>query len=262
MKHRACEENRLLFLGALFLLFATHWMFYKMDLGVATNDVILIAEFSCFFVFYALLLFPVSAFISGTWAFCGCIGIGVMYYYIDTSESLHFLYPMSYFPALLFMNRLNNSKNKRGFGISTLQSLMMHFYPWVYLGGLLYAAISGAWKREAFFSSDLLFGIVIMLLLCIVYLILMRIPVNKLSAEESKNHTVSDLRSSFLFAVFTMTETIAFLCIFDNVSLFHTVPLLWILNLIFLFDQRNSMVLSLAARLKTKEVSFLTDEKA
>ena len=253
------KKNRLLTVFALVFLFAVRWMFYRLELDTQIDTLLFVLEGALFLLVFGLCLFRVPGLISASCLFAGCVALGVYYGVKGDAGRLEFLLPLTYFPALLFLiDQYGAADGEKRSGAANALSFIMQGYPLLYLCVLLYAVI----KNRLAFSRENLYSLLLFVLVGVCYVLIMRSREQTKGKGKKKGKKAENgdgMRTSFLAAVIVMAETGVFFLACSQITLSHTVPILWIVDILLLADAGHPPVCAFFAAARQKTAGFLSN---
>ncbi|MBQ7597826.1 MAG: hypothetical protein IJU56_04530 [Clostridia bacterium] len=250
------KKARLLNVTALFLLFATCWMFYQLTLNLIYDETLMIVELIFPFVFYCLFLYGVSPTINGLLAF---VGVGVLFvvsFLLRYENQYDFFMILTYIPPMLsFVIQIDAAKGKKG-GFFSVAGLTVAR---LFCVALTVVMLFSLFKSEkGFYTKNTIFFFFLFAVLWVVYFLVMR--TSTAGALPSDKAAMKTMKHTFLFALCTLPQTMILSCVNSVTPISNTVPLLWILNLLFLYERHNPFVRGFVSHLQTKFNSFFPGE--
>ena len=248
--------NKILILAALVLLFFTRWAFYRLELAITLNAVVFVSECVFFVVLYGMVVFGLRPIYMLLFLLLGSGGLSCLYVFSEGASKGDMFLPLTYFPVFFFLidqNCLQSDKKNSSF--ETIRNVVMHIYLW----GL--AALS-IWY--AFFDRDTerkfsVFSLVIFVFVGLLYCLIMQVQPK--SKKRTKVQSIKRMRFVFLFAVASMAETFVFLLLTGNTALIHTVPLMWLVNILLLYFKDHPLVGGFGERFSNSMTGFLSEKK-
>ena len=216
------NRNNTLSLLALALLFFTRFiMFYRAPFAELLNP-FFIGECVLFFVVFALCIFSAPIDVQRIPALAGCAAISVFYAVSPNKTAGDVLYPLMYLGVFLFLIR------QRDLDKPEESSLFTEIWKWLYYAYpavLLLAFIYSANKNKTGFN---LYVFVTFLLTAAIFV---AIIIKKKRDFQSVIPYAIAAVSIILSGLFMLTKT--------NVFLTHTVPLLWLVDLLIIYDKEK-----------------------
>lgn len=250
------KKKRILTLAALVFLFAVRWMFYRLEIDSQIDAVRYAAESGFFLLLYGLGLFPVPAPVSCLCLVCGSAAFCVWYGVAEQSAGCAYLLPLTWLPVFLFFllqqTALREKKQKR---LGPVLLTLMQIYPLPYGGVVLYSIIKGGGRVRL----ETVYCLVLCLLVGGLYFLVGRTPVKHQGKTKKQREGVSFASySSAFFAVAIVIAESGLLFLFsDALTAAHTVPVLWLVDLILLGGQEHAQVNAFVGRGREKLSSFL-----
>ncbi len=260
MKNDGKNKTSVITLIALAFLLFTRWMLFRLEFNARINLPCFLLECCLFLLLYGLSLFRVPPAVSFLCLAVGCVASGVLYAFTENESDLSFLLPLSYVPVFLFF--ISQSDPDRSSAVTKIATGVMPFYPVLLGGALLYLAISHQEVLE--FSLTWVYCLLVHLLISVVYGWMLRSPIRAQgkNVKRGKDSSVRTVRAAFLFAVVVIPESCLFLLLYRNSVLVHTVPMLWLVNLLLLHEQGHPLVCASFERFCKKRGDFLADSEA
>ena len=252
-------KRRLGFVALLAILFLTHWVYYMVSFGILLSDVQVLLELLYLFVFYAMLVLALPSALLIVWMAFGCAGLCFYYGLFSDSPDQSWLLPLFFLSALVFcLSAGETEKNHRL--SSALLSALMNLCPWMNAVVAGYLLITG--KANMYFSSRCIFGVVALLVIGGLYLVILRVSAKIENGAKRMAQSLRQCRIPFVFAAICIGESVFLAFIFPGVTFSNTMPLLWILDLFILYDQKNPLVCAFVSRFKKRLNAFLTSGNA
>ena len=242
------KKTRILTVAALFLLFATCWMFYRLTLNLIYDDTIMIAELALPFVFYCLCLYGVSPTVFGLFAFAGVSALFALSFFTRYDNQYDYFMILTYIPPLLLFAIQTDAANgkKKGF----FSGVGLTFARLFSVGLTVIMLVCLLKSEKSFYTKNTIYFVFWFVVLWILYFLVMRsTPTDATSLDKA---SIKTMKSTFLFALCTLPQTMILACVYPVFSVSNTVPLLWIVNLLFLYEQKNPFVRGLVSHLRER----------
>lgn len=227
------QKKQFLIIAALILLFATRWMYWVLEMHgqSASSTGLFIAESLFFTAIYMLAVFRAGKMLMLCCAAAGCILLGVWYRLIGAG--IDFLLPLSALPAFLFLiNQLPDKNGKET--VAKISAVLL----WVSAAAMavlfLVSVITHAWQ----ISTKTMYYPIIGFLIAVVYWVLSQIHQSKPGRKATKKANKS-LNS---FGILSLPSALAilmsglYLCNEAQILLLQSVLMLWLVNLLVLYD--------------------------
>ncbi len=256
MLPKESKKNCLLTIAALVFLFATRWMYYRLEIDERINTLCFVAEGVLFIALYGLSLFRAPTIVSALTLSAGCVGLGILHGALDGPESPDsFLSPLAYLPVFVFfLDQVCVQQGKPVF--AKIGECLMYGYPLILLGAIVFAL-----KRNGMdFSLATAHRVLLCVILSVSFGFLARVPVKKESRKKQGQQSRSKkqetdtgerrMRLAFIFAIVVIPEAGVLSLLIRQPTLAHTLPILWIVNLLLLYETGHPLVCSAAARLR------------
>ena len=248
-------KSRRLCIFSLFLLFAAHWIFNLLMYSEDSSDPMLYAGFVYLFVFYVLCLLDVPLAVPGLWAVFGCAALCVGHFVTQFDNETFHLMPLNVLCVFLFLITqlaVQNQKYETSFfAVCFFFSCLL---PLAQFGVIAYLFFNLKYSAGQLPKNDAFYSIVVLLLLAAVYA---RIPFSAQRPQKMESTRFKQLRTSFLLAAVSILESLVISRLSMSISLLRFVPLLWVLNLIFLNAAGSPFVCAFTAKCKRAQSRFL-----
>lgn len=243
----------------LLLLFFSHWMYYHAETGITSTDFFIVAEFCIFFVFYEMAVLRLSPLWQVMWVILCVLPLSYYYYRMQFEYQSDYFIPMTYLSVFLFYtSQYIFLITKKYELLSSILLILLHIFPVIYLGVIIYMVSVKRNSWETFFSAGVNYSTIIFLLIFILYLVIFVLGNSSVKKRKQKDHKEILYRDSILFALVTIIETMILARFYTATTIKHTVPLLWILNLSILYYQGNPHICKFVARMRSKIDTFLS----
>lgn len=265
MSMEKTTKNRLLSLAALAMLFFALWTFCIVELTSA-QSVPFVIECVFLFVIYALTFFNIPLFIPIIAAILGCVGMGYLYAVSPDRSGGEFFYPATYLFAFFFyVEQLCLARGKGDTGAVRLLSWLSRVLPIIFAGAVV-AVFADDLKEKLSFYHYYIYYIVAYILAFIVYLVFASAKVEtKQSKKKKKQQPAEDgfgpMRISFVFTLVPFAAS-CFLFILSRTfsgQLIYAVPVLWMLNLVLLYNNAHPLVCARVDGVRAKIENGLKD---
>ena len=244
-------KNKVLTILALILFLFTRWVFLLIEINAAVDTVYYIAEGIFIVLVYSISLFNIPKIINGAVTIFGCAGLCIYSFCLDGAVTVKTFYPLTLLPVFLFYISQYKSKSEGNSRVGVIWKVLMAGYmigfPAI-IGYVIFQGMIESGKISAF-------AIFIFVAVMLVYnFVMIQLRAKKSRRNKSKNKKYNMSRQNekstndrwmsfgFLFAVISLLETGVFLVMVKDDTMVHIVPLLWIINLLFLYDQGHPAV--------------------
>ena len=258
MKTNREMKKRILTIAALVLLLSTRWMFYRLELEPWIITPLFVAAALFFVLIYGLWLFRVPPALTLAAAAAGCAGLCVLHGTYGAQQTPDLLQPVAFLPPFLFLIEQATAP-KTGKTVSTFASFMEY----ACVAVLLVLAGFALTKNTPSFTSELAFALFLPITVAAVFALIMRTPIkkqNKKIKEAGNLPSRRRIRSSFVRAIAAILCGGVFFAVKESYSSAYTLSILWITDLLLLFDAEHPSVISFADRICKKTIYFLHDD--
>lgn len=246
-------------LMALVLFFALQLYFFHFEYNLDSGAGVVLAVMLFFLVFYAVSMFDVPNFVLGIISFCGVFALCYLSHVQQNDQAMDDLVPLTYLPVCLFLiAQFESLQKKQSKAAASFWLALFCVCPVLLLGVLIWVLIKSSETDVTVFSALLNFTTVLFLLLIVLYLLVLRTPVKKM--KNTQNAEFPAQKTLFVNAVIVMAETALFAVFYDHMILKNTVPLLWMLNLMILYEQSHPLVRAFASRTERDMKRFLESD--
>lgn len=261
MTEKNSVKKIILTILALVLFLFTRWVFLLIEINAAVDLGYFIVEGILIVLIYSISLFSISKVINGAVAILGCAGLCVYSFCLDGAVTTTTFYPLTLLPVFLFFISQYKSKVTDGNAVRVVWKVLMTGYMigfpvaigYVIFGGLLEPGKVSVYAIFIFVAVILVY-----------YYVLMQMREKSMKNKKQKNKKHSSLspseksaedrwiRFGFLFACIALLENGIYLVLVKDDVMVHVIPLLWVINLFFLYDQGHTAVCQSANSIKEK----------
>ena len=258
------KKKRVLTIFALAFLFVSRWLFYSLEIDTMLNTGVFAAESGFFLLLFGLCIFHAPKIVSLLCLLFGGVGMGVLYTFSKAYGGISVLLPLTYIPVFLFLlNQIEDREDATNKKVSSIWSCIFFVFPLFLLVAVIYAAIT----EHPEFSSANIYCLVLFALVGLVYVLILRTPVtaqlkkrkNGKKMKAKKDGSVRRIHMVFLFAAVSIVEGGVFLFLTRRQLLGHTLPILWLIDLILLYGEDHALVFSYVLINRRRVNSSLSD---
>ena len=251
------KKSRIFSSIALFLLLMAQLMFSLLIFNDDQSDPMLYAGLVYPFVFYLLCLFGAPLIFPLLWSIFGCAALCVGYYIMELDNvSFHLVSLYALAPCIFLITQLSVVSQKENRTFFSVCALLSRLLPLAQLGLILYLVLPMNSFDEDILKDDALYHTVVFLFLVVLY-VWISFSVRNLKGVEKRR--VTRFRLSFILAAVSILETLVISRLSMSFALLRSIPLLWVLNLIFLHAAGNPFVCAFAAKCKKAQARLLQD---
>ena len=252
-------KKRIWSLAALVLFFALQLYFFHFEYNLSGGDVVIFSGMLFFLVFYVAVMLDCPNIVPGIISICGVLALCFLAHVRQNDDSMDDLVALTYLPVCLFLIAQSAALQKKP--SKTAASVWLALFsicPLLLLGVFIYVLLKFAGIDLSLSAASLNFTIALFLLLIVLYLLVMRTPIKK--TKSCQNTALCSQKSLFINAVIVLTETALIAVFYDHMILDYTVPLLWFLNLMILYEWNHPLVCAFTARSEAREKHFLESD--
>ena len=230
--------------AALALLMLTRWIFIRLEIDSSINTPLFAAEAAYIVVAYALYLFGAPKAVSYICIFAGCAGLCALDGVFNGFGDAGFLRPLVYLPVFAFL--ISQTPGKSNSPIP--------FFATILAPAVL--TVVFLTERRSFPGAHGAYLILVSLLTAAVFALIA--AVKKQQIKRKKNELLSpDPKPVFAAATAAIALTGLCLTIRSFFVTAHTLPVLWIVDLMILREEEHAAVTAFADSLKKKVNAFL-----
>ena len=258
------DKSRILTIIALIGLFFTRWVFCRIELVAQDSYVIFIIESILFILIYGLSIFNIPLVIPAFLSLIGCVLIGLLYFLLDGYESKEFLCSFTYFFVLFYyVEQLYYLKNKGDSMFLFVVTLINRFFPFIFA----VLAVVFMIDKDISFNINNVYIILIFIIPAVIYYFISRVGAEtnkkkkRKSIKKNDNKELQSMRVSFAYSIIPIVFSGVFFALNENKYLSHTIPIVWIVNLILLYSMEHALVRGFVSEIQIKLKDFLLREK-
>ncbi len=260
------KKKQWLTVVVLILFFVTRWIFLKVETGAGDTLIVFIPEAIIIIALYGLSVFECDKFISAIILVFGSGMMCFLYGYTNDNDPTKTLLPLIYLPVLLFFINQSQEKNEEK---GRLILKIIDVLPRAYVVGFPCVVMILFIKLGSFTFNFSIYTIVVFFLVALLYSMIMLSSVTIKSNRDKKGKRKTSnkfetqrMRTHFLLGIIAIIETAFYLLLCKDEKSIHIIPLLWIINIIFLYDQGHVLVCAFFERLNKKVKAFLYDNNS
>jgi len=234
-------KNRISALISLAVLLFTRYVFCRIEL-LDGKSTVFIAECVFFIVLYALNLFNVPTIIQAIVSVIGCGSFCFVYARLPFVPKGTVFFPVMYLAVFMFLiDQTNLSSDNSDSPFSAIWKWIFRIFPVLQI--LAFAYVYSINKKTVFDAYIFIIFLIVALIYCFIALIGKR--------SENKTESCSNLRISFIVGALSVIISSLMLFAVQNADnyLRFTLPLLWIVNLLFVMNSSNPIIISFKKQL-------------
>ena len=249
------KKKKIYIIAALVLLVLTRWMFFRLEIDADLEPWCFAAEAACIILIYILSLFAVPKFIFYVLMLVCGIALGIVGAVSESCSHSALLLPSVYCPVwLFFASQVSPQEKKKSAKYSVIDTVLMSICPLLLVAAIIYRLATVGFSLQA----NSVITVIVFILLALIYAFIMRSGAQGHSHRGKKGSAgaKSGTKTAFIFAIASIALSAVCVCLYNYEGLRHTAVIVWLLNLLFLFQAEHVPVQKAVRTFQSKLAAF------
>lgn len=248
------SKNNFIFFGALALMLGALWTFCFIEAAVSRPFWFLI-ECGLFLFIYGLCIFDAPLIVTLVCLVLSCVGRSYLLMNTSGTEKEDYIFPVTYFFAFLFLiEQLYFAKGKGETVFAQILTWVSRTLPIAFTVVIFLFIYDERIEDYHYF----IYNIALTVLVGVIYLIIALMKREEEPGKKKKKKNTADsfkpMRLSFALQIIPGAASCLFFILnrTHSTALAHMLPILWLINLIVLYDKGHPMICALFERMRNR----------